>query len=521
MKIRCPKFIKRIFKRLFRPAIRLYEFSKEKVIRSIRMELVVAFVVCLLASFIASGWYNSHYTGSSRNTVIDYSNGINSIENQCSRIKRNIEQKSASIKDESLMSNIVNNEEANNNENETIKILITDLNGKVLYKSKNAEESQVSIHDLINKTWAYKSKYDNYRYISENGTRIISLDKVSEYVELGSVNFSDGEAYVIVKGIPHGETTHIKTDSSFFSIVLAIAVFIMLFYLITNKKMKYIEGVSEGLFEIARGNLDSRICIQGKDELAKLAGNINFMAKELERKIENERNAEKTKSDLITNVSHDLRTPLTSIKGYLGLVKDRKYKNGDELQEYLNIAYNKSEKLEVLINDLFEYTKLTNKGINLNKQNISFNGLLEQLIEELYVICEENNVVIKKNIPNEKICAHVDGDKMVRVFENLLMNSIRYSPKPGEINVSLYKDNGFVVVSIKNKCENVNEEELKKIFDRFYRVDKSRSGATGGSGLGLAIAKSIVELHGGEIWAEINEKNIIFFVKCDDEKCTE
>lgn len=517
MRIRCPKFIKRIFKRLFRPTIRIYDFSKEKVSRSIRMELVVTFLVCLVASFTAAAWYNSYYT----TTVIDYSEGINLIVNQCSTIKSRIKQENLSLKDENSLSNIINNEEANNSANETIKIFVTDLNGKVLYKSKNAEENEISIHDLIEKISEYKSNYNDYRYISENGRRIISLDKVSEYVELGAADFSDGKAYVIVKGIPHGETTHIKSDSSFFSIILAIAVFIMLFYLITNKKMKYIEGVSEGLFEIARGNLDSRVSIQGKDELAKLAGNINFMAKELNRKIESERNAEKTKSDLITNVSHDLRTPLTSIKGYIGLAKDGKYKSEDELQEYLNIAYNKSEKLEVLINNLFEYTKLTNKGISLNKQNISFNGLLEQLIEELYVICEENNVIIEKSIPDEKICAYVDGDKMVRVFENLLMNSIRYSPKPGQINVDLYREDKFVVVAVKNKCENVNEEELKKIFDRFYRVDKSRSQATGGSGLGLAIAKSIVELHGGKIWAEVKEKNIIFFVKCDAEKCNE
>jgi signal transduction histidine kinase len=485
------------------------------------MELVVTFVICLLASFITAAWYNSYYRENHGTTIIDYSSGINVIVNQCSTIKDNIKEKNVSLKNEAVVSNIIKNEEQNDSANETIKILITDLEGKVLYKSKNSEENQVSIHELMKKTWEFRNKYDNYNYVNENGRKAITLDKVSEYVELDAVDFSDGKAYVIVKGIPYGETTHIRSENSFFSGILAIAVFIILFYLITNKKMKYIEGVSEGLFQIAKGNLDSRIYIQGKDELAKLADNINFMAKELKSKIENERNAEKTKSDLITNVSHDLRTPLTSIKGYIGLVKDKKYKSDDELQEYLSIAYNKSEKLEVLINDLFEYTKLTNKGINLNKQSISFNGLLEQLVEELYVICEESNVIIKKNIPNEKICAHVDGDKMVRVFENLLMNSIRYSPKPGEINVNLHIQDEFVIVAIKNRCENVNEEELKKIFDRFYRVDKSRAEATGGSGLGLAIAKSIVELHGGKIWAEIKDKNIIFFVKCDAEKCTE
>lgn len=146
-------------------------------------------------------------------------------------------------------------------------------------------------------------------------------------------------------------------------------------------------------------------------------------------------------------------------------------------------------------------------------QYISINELLEQLIEELYVICEESNVVIKKQLWSKKSLAKVDGDKMARVFENLLMNAIRYVPKPGEINVSLWNENEYTMVSIENKCENINENQLKKIFDRFYRTDESRSESTGGSGLGLAISKSIVELHGGEIWAEVKDEKITFYVK--------
>lgn len=515
-----------MLKKLFNPCIRFYNFSKEKVSRSIRLELVVTFIVCVAASSISATWYNSYYTGNHGRTIIDYSPSIKSIANQCSTIKDIIKKDNISLKNQGTINEIISRQENNNRANETIKILVTDIDGKVLYKSKNAEENQISIHDLMKRTWEFRNKYDNYNsngmYRDTNGNprKAIVLDKVYEYVELDAVDFSDGKAYIIVKGIPQGETTYIESDGSFFSGILGTFVFIILFYFITNKKMKYIEGVSEKLFEIAKGELGTRIEIQGKDELAKLADNINFMAKELKNKIDNERNVEKAKSDLITNVSHDLRTPLTSIKGYLGLAKEKKYKNESELQEYLNIAYNKSEKLEVLINDLFEYTKLSNKVINLNKQNISFNGLLEQLVEELYIICEENNVIIEKNIPEEKICAYVDGDKMVRVFENLLMNSIRYSPKPGEINVKLFKEGKNVIVTIKNKCENIDEEELRKVFERFYRIDRSRSQNTGGSGLGLAIAKSIVELHGGNIWAEIKDNNIIFFVKCAIEECS-
>lgn len=237
------------------------------------------------------------------------------------------------------------------------------------------------------------------------------------------------------------------------------------------------------------------------------------MASELQKRIEKEREAEKTKNDLITNVSHDLRTPLTSVKGYLLLLKDKKYRDSNEFQDFIEIAYNKSEKLENLINDLFEYTKLSNRVIELNKVSICLDELLEQLVEELYVICKENNTEIEKEITEKNIFVKVDGDKMVRVFENLLMNAIRYSKKPGKIKLKVEDQKAYVIVTVENECEHINNQELKKIFNRFYRRDKSRSEATGGSGLGLAIAKSIVELHNGEIWAESREETISLFVK--------
>ena len=183
------------------------------------------------------------------------------------------------------------------------------------------------------------------------------------------------------------------------------------------------------------------------------------------------------------------------------------------MDQYVNIAYNKSEKLEVLINDLFEYTKLTNDGVNLDKQNIALNGFLEQLIDELVPISEENNVTISEEFINEKVIVSIDPNKTVRVFENLLMNAIRYSLKPGEIKVILTKEEDFALVSVKNKCDNLSEEDLEKIFDRFYRVEKSRSSDTGGSGLGLAIAKNIVELQGGSIEAKYENDYISFNVR--------
>lgn len=236
------------------------------------------------------------------------------------------------------------------------------------------------------------------------------------------------------------------------------------------------------------------------------------MAGELEKEIDEERRAERTKNELITNVSHDLKTPLTSIMGYLRIIKDERYESEEQLKDYIDIAYGKSEKLKLLIDDLFEYTKLTDCQTKLNKQKICLNELLSQLIDELIPIFEENGLSVVQNLPPRKVMVDIDGDKMVRVFENLLTNAIRYSDKPGTIDVGMIENGGEVIVSVKNKGETIPENELSHVFDRFYRVEKSRSSDTGGSGLGLAIAKNIVELHDGKIWAESSDGQITFYV---------
>lgn len=324
----------------------------------------------------------------------------------------------------------------------------------------------------------------------------------------------DGKRYVLISGDHNDKYIYERDiDTKLPAVIISFLSFIIMFYFITNKKMKYIEIVSIGLLEISKGNLDCRIKKYGEDELAMLADNINYMAEELKTKIDSERKAEKTKSDLITNVSHDLRTPLTSIKGYLELIKNKKYTQEKQLDQYADISYNQAEKLELLINDLFEYTKLSNNAVKFDKQNITLNELLDQLIEELVPICENTNATISKKFIKEKTIINVDPNKVARVFENLLINAIRYSLKPRDISVVLTKNNGFSLVSIQNKCERISDDNLSRIFDRFYRVEESRSSDTGGSGLGLAIAKSMVELQDGFIEARYEDGYISFNVQ--------
>ena len=490
------KFVKRI-KAIFNPFISISMSIRDKVKKSIRLELILIFAVCLFVAILIGGASNKFLEAKHKRAKIDYSQSIEKISDQLRNISNDINEKSISINDKSELQQILNQYK----HDENYKIFICNLEGKVIYKSDNASDAEVDIYDTI------KSSLENKGLLKDTEYK-------KEYRGFYPLNFNDGKGYLIISGELNAKLVYEHDiDSKFPSVIISFLAFLIIFYFITNKKMKYIEVVSIGLLEISKGNLDYRIKRYGKDELTMLADNINYMAEELKLKIESERKAEKTKNDLITNVSHDLRTPLTSIKGYLELIKNKKYTEEKQLDQYSNISYNQAEKLELLINDLFEYTKLANNAVKFDKQNIALNELLDQLIEELVPICENTDVTISKEFIKERIVVNVDPNKIARVFENLLINAIRYSLKPSDIRVVLTNNDGFSLVSIQNKCEGISDDNLSKIFDRFYRVEESRSSDTGGSGLGLAIAKSMVELQDGFIEAKYENGYISFNVK--------
>lgn len=296
------------------------------------------------------------------------------------------------------------------------------------------------------------------------------------------------------------------------AVIAAVGMFILIIFRLTRDKIAYLEYLSTCLGEISTGNLDYEIDIIGEDELAQVAKSIMHMENELKYQIDAQMKVEKSKNELVTNVAHDLRTPLTSIIGYIDLVKNKGYHTEDEADKYLGIAYNKAEKLKIIIEDLFELTKLHQQGIKLNKESISVSNLLNQLIEELMPLAHERNIEIETYIDTNNTNIWVDIGKVTRVFENLIENAIKYSPEGETIYVELKSAQNHVYVAVSNPTEMISQEEIDKFFERFYRADKSRNSSAGGSGLGLAIAKNIVELHGGEIKASLNQDLICFKV---------
>ncbi len=434
-----------------------------------------------------------------RDGQIDYRKGMEQINHKA---QSTAEMLVAENKLEALQNMIEAENQSLERGDESFKILITDESGKVLYKTKQAQEEQINLHNTIRNVTSFVINYSNNNDIERSR---------KEFITFSPITIEDKNLYMFVSGIPQGEVVYYKVDGPF-PFLMGVLVFIFSFFYITKRKMKQIEAMAQGVKEIEKGNLAYRIEKKGEDEIAALTENINNMAEELMINIEKERKLEKQKNELITNVSHDLRTPLTSIMGYLRLLRDSKYENKEQHDEYTRIAFVKSEQLKNLIEDLFEYTKLTNEKVVLEKQEVCINELLEQLIEELVPQAEEEGLTFIKHFPEERVYAAIDSEKMVRVFENLLMNAIKYSKDNGEIKVSLQRQRRDTQIIVANYSEEFTKEELANLFERFYKKDQSRSRVTEGSGLGLAIAKSIVELQGGQIRAHYEEGEIQFIV---------
>ena len=214
--------------------------------------------------------------------------------------------------------------------------------------------------------------------------------------------------------------------------------------------------------------------------------------------------AEQQKNDLVVYLAHDLKTPLTSVVGYLTLLQEAPELPKEQRAKYIGIALDKAYRLEQLINEFFDITRMNYQTVPAYKSPVNLTILLVQIINEFFPMMEEKNITVRQEIEPELMLS-ADADKMARVFDNLFRNAVNYSHGGTEIVCSAGKGNGCILVNIKNKGDQIPQEKLNHIFDKFYRLDSSRQTSTGGAGLGLAIAKQIVELHDGTIEAACND----------------
>ena len=299
----------------------------------------------------------------------------------------------------------------------------------------------------------------------------------------------------------------------FISFMLVGDAIVVYWRLIRRYRQMQLRHVIEELHYIADGHFDHRIPFVVKTDLQKVIDSINALVDSTIASMEEERQIEQSKDDLITNVSHDIRTPLTSIIGYLGLLKSSEL--NEDQTKYIQIAYDKALQMKALAEDLFEYTTLSSSTNNkLVLAPLHVNSMLEQVAAGFELEAEKKNITFNVITRPRDLVIDADAKMIVRMLNNLISNALKYGRGATEIDLIANKvNNEFVELRVENNGEQIPKKSLQKIFDRFYRVESSRNLKTGGTGLGLAITKSIVDLHGGNIKCQSTAELTSFIIQ--------
>lgn len=282
-------------------------------------------------------------------------------------------------------------------------------------------------------------------------------------------------------------------------VLVGILVFIISFMLHMENIIRYLNDMTKSVRRIAAGDLNEVVKVQGDDELAYIAASLNDMTDKLLDLMEKERDSERSKNELITNVAHDLRTPLTSIIGYMGYLTMRKDLDEETRANYIQMVYAKAKRLEKLIEDLFSFTKLNYGKIAMRVEKVDIVMLINQLLDDFYPSFTQNDLEYELVCKKNSIIINADGNLLARLFDNLINNAIKYGKEGKYIRVFINDGDENVVVSVVNYGYIIPKEDIKNLFNKFYRVEQSRSTKTGGTGLGLAIVKNIVDMHKGTI----------------------
>ncbi len=300
----------------------------------------------------------------------------------------------------------------------------------------------------------------------------------------------------------------IGNNKLFFLIVGFVLLFALFFYVSLSQMTRYLDQVGDGIENIVS---DSDEPIHLVTELKPLEIRLNEIKATLRRQEIEAEEEEQKKNDLVVFLAHDLKTPLTSIVAYLTMLDGYPEMEEEERQKYVQIALDKSVRLGELINEFFDITRYNLQDIELNCVDVDLTLLLEQLVDEFYGILKEHQLNCEVDAP-ESLEINGDPDRLARVFDNILRNAIAYCHEGTTITITAREQRGSVEIIFSDEGDKIPGEMLQTIFEKFYRVDNSRSSDTGGAGLGLAIAKEIVELHHGTIQARSDDMKTQFIV---------
>ncbi len=398
---------------------------------------------------------------------------------------------------------------------ENIKEIVSDIDreGTLIYISKNNEEFFTSSADssIFNRAVEFSNDENriNSYFLGEDGLVIIidegeyQLIIINELLSLP--DFLDNNKPRNIVG-----TLINKTSIVIAVIICTFIIAIVVISLITTKTIVGpIRKITEGANEIANGNFEHEIGYKSTNELGQLAESFNDMRLRVKASIEEQSRADQQQKEMIAGIAHDLRTPLTSVKGYLEGLRDGIADTPEKQQRYMDIIYSSTCDTEKMLDDLLAISKLELGAITLNFEKVKISDFLDfakDIGEELKKADFDFEIIDKTKTP---VALNVDTDSFSRVINNIISNSVKYKRPDikGKIVFTIFEYQNTVLFEIKDNGMGVDKKSLPRIFDTLYRADKARSNVRNGSGLGLSICKQIVELHKGLIWAQSEPEN--------------
>jgi signal transduction histidine kinase len=288
---------------------------------------------------------------------------------------------------------------------------------------------------------------------------------------------------------------------------------LVLSYVVARGVTRPLADVVAAAQRLARGEFHERIRVTSTSEVAHLAEILNQMAASLEETIQNLHRLEQVRKDFVANVSHELRTPLTAIKGYIEALQDGAKDQPEELDRFLGTIKANADRLHLIITDLLLLSRIESGQIPLKQEPVALADLIDRTVGLLRHLIEQKHHTLVVHIPQDIPLVLGDEERLGQVFSNLLDNAIKYTPEKGTITISVGAGEKFVEVSVADTGIGIPLQDLPRIFERFYRVDKARSRELGGTGLGLSIVKHLVEGHGGTVSAESQGKGSRFLVR--------
>ena len=382
--------------------------------------------------------------------------------------------------------------------------------GTELFYPKDDEEAMNLFEELP----------DYGEYVGESDTGVYIGNEVNAFVKQTDVIFSDqtkGSIFIITSAtevIPQVERLVIDMIIAIIAILVCTAgVLTMWIYRGIHNPL---ERLREATQSIKEGNLEFTLDVKGDDEISELCRDFEDMRKRLKESAEENMAYDQENKELISNISHDLKTPITAVKGYVEGIMDGVANTPEKMDRYIKTIYNKANEMDRLINELTFYSKIDTNRIpyTFNKINVAsyFNDCKDEIALDL---ADKNIDLAYFNYVDEDVMIIADAEQLKRVINNIIGNSVKYMDKPkGYINIRIKDVGDFIQVEIEDNGRGIAVKDLPFIFERFYRADTSRNSALGGSGIGLSIVKKIIEDHGGKIWAnsKLGTGTIMFFV---------